>query len=39
MTVVLKVPIRETKHLGMDSQGLENQKSNTLFSNEDSLAW
>ena len=39
MTEVLTVPIREPEHLGMDSQGLENQKSNTLFSNEDSLTW
>ena len=34
MTEALIVPGKEPEYLGMDNQRLENQKSNSLFSNE-----
>jgi hypothetical protein len=39
MTEALIVPGKEPEYLGMDNQRLENQKSNSLFSNEVSHAW
>ncbi len=39
MTEALIVPSKEPEYLGMDNQRSEKQKSNSLFSNEVSLAW
>ncbi len=39
MTEALIVPSKEPEDLGMDNQRSEKQKSNSLFSNEVSLAW